>query len=171
MSKIWKVKHLIGGKQTYLFVCVLGALVSGRSVCELFRNVCGSCASSYNGLSSLPCCSVISWFCWRYICMYMFSQWFIFIHFLHGCISFSVLFAVPYSCLLFSMCVAHAEAGLLVWYIIYALYVLLLWACLTVQHNSYCMCYILFHILHLGSYCLFFVPVADIWCWWLWMLC
>jgi hypothetical protein len=26
--------------QTYLFVCVFGALVSGRPVCDLFRNVC-----------------------------------------------------------------------------------------------------------------------------------
>jgi hypothetical protein len=49
------------------------------------------------------------WSCWRYICTYIFSQWFIFILFLHGWISFSVSFAVPYSCLLFSMCVAHSE--------------------------------------------------------------
>jgi len=56
------------------------------------------------------------------------------------------------------------------WCIVYALYALLLWACLTVLHNSYCMCYILFHILHLGSCCLFSAPVADILCCWLWML-
>jgi hypothetical protein len=31
--------------------------------------------------------------------MYRFSQWFIFLLFLHGCISFRVSFAVPYSCL------------------------------------------------------------------------
>jgi len=37
MSKIREVKHLVGGKQTYLFVCVLGALVSGRSVYEKNR--------------------------------------------------------------------------------------------------------------------------------------
>jgi hypothetical protein len=46
--------------------------------------------------------------------MYIDSQWFNFVLFLHGYISFSVSFAVPYSCLLFSMCVAYAEAGLLV---------------------------------------------------------
>ena len=46
--------------------------------------------------------------------MYMFSQWFIFLPFLHGCIGFRVSFAVPYSCMLFSICVARAEAGLLV---------------------------------------------------------
>jgi len=115
MSKISEVKHLIGRKPDIpICVCVLGALVSGRSVCELFRNVCVSCASSYNGLSSLTFCSVISWFCWRYICTYIFSQWFIFIIFLHGCVSFSVSFAFPYSCLLFSMCVAYVKAGLLV---------------------------------------------------------
>jgi len=44
----------------------------------------------------------------------MFSQWFIFLLFLHGCISFRVSFPVPYSCLLFSICVAYADAGLLV---------------------------------------------------------
>jgi len=54
--------------------------------------------------------------------MYMFSQWFIFIHYLHGGISFSVSFAVPYSCLLFSMCLAYAETGFLVlMYRIYSL--------------------------------------------------
>jgi hypothetical protein len=46
--------------------------------------------------------------------MYMFSQWLIFLLFLLGCISFRVSLAVPYSCLLCSICVAYAEAGLLV---------------------------------------------------------
>jgi hypothetical protein len=46
--------------------------------------------------------------------MYMFSQWFIFLLFLHACTSFRVSLAVPFSCLLFSICVAYAETGLLV---------------------------------------------------------
>jgi hypothetical protein len=43
--------------------------------------------------------------------MYMFSQWFILLHFLHGCISFRASFGVPHSCLLFSICVAYADAS------------------------------------------------------------
>jgi hypothetical protein len=46
--------------------------------------------------------------------MYMDSQWFIFVLFVHSCISFSVSFAAPYSCLLFNTCVAYAETELLV---------------------------------------------------------
>jgi hypothetical protein len=38
--------------------------------------------------------------------MYMDSQRFIFVLFLHGCISFSVSLAAAYSCLLFNVCVA-----------------------------------------------------------------
>ena len=57
--------------------------------------------------------------------MYIFPQWFIFVIFLHGWISFSVSFAVPYSCLLFSMCVAYAETGLLV--LMYRICSLCLW--------------------------------------------
>jgi hypothetical protein len=70
--------------------------------------------SSYKEFGSLTYCSVMSTFCWRYIWMYMFSQWFIFLLFLHGCINFRVSLAVPYSCLLFSICVAYSEARLLV---------------------------------------------------------
>jgi len=59
--------------------------------------------------------------------MYMFSQWFIFLLFLHGCINFRVSFAVPYSCLLFSICVAYADAGLLVlMYLICSLYLIVM---------------------------------------------
>jgi hypothetical protein len=39
---------------------------------------------------------------------------FIFCPFLHGCISLRVLSAVPYSCLLFSICAAYADVELLV---------------------------------------------------------
>jgi hypothetical protein len=46
--------------------------------------------------------------------MHRFSLWFIFLFFLHGYISFRVSFAVPYSCLLFSICVAYVKDGLLV---------------------------------------------------------
>jgi len=97
-----------------LCVCVPDVLVCGMFGCELSLIACESCAISYNGFGSLTSCSVMSTFCWRYIWMYMFSQWFNFLLSLHGCISFRVSFAVPYSCLLFSICVAYAEAGLLV---------------------------------------------------------
>jgi hypothetical protein len=45
--------------------------------------------------------------------MYKFSQLFIFCPFLHGCISFRVFSAVPYSCLLSKMCAAYADVVLL----------------------------------------------------------
>jgi hypothetical protein len=110
------------GIWTYLCVWVPDVLVCGRLDCKLFLIVCGSCTSSYNGFGSLICCSVMNRFCRRYIWMYRFSQWLIFLLFLHGCINFRVSFAVPYSCLLFSICVAYAEAGLLVlMYLIYSL--------------------------------------------------
>ena len=95
-----------------LCVCVPDVLVCGMFGCELSLIACGICVSSYNGFGSLTCCSVMSRFCWRY--MYMFSQWFIFLLFLHGCISFRVSFAIPYSSRLLSIFVAYAEAGLLV---------------------------------------------------------
>ena len=69
----------------------------------------GGCVSSYSGLGSFTCCSVISRSCWRYIWMYRFSQLFIFWLFLHGCISLRVFSAVPYSWLLFKICAAYAD--------------------------------------------------------------
>jgi hypothetical protein len=57
--------------------------------------------------------------------MYIIPQWLIFVIFLHGWISFSVSFVVPYSCLLFSMCVACAETGVLV--LMYRICSLCLW--------------------------------------------
>jgi hypothetical protein len=156
---------------TYLCVCVPDVLVCGMFGCKLSLIACGSCASSYNGFGPLTCCSVTSRFYWRYIWMNMFSQWFILLLFLHGCISFRESFAVPYSCLLFSIRVAYAEAGLLVLMYLICSLCLIVMGYLTVQHNSYCMCYILFRIFHLGSYCLLFVPAADILYCWLWMQC
>jgi hypothetical protein len=114
-AKIWR-KWSIWQKRVwnYLCVCVPNVLICGTFGCDLSLIACGSFASSYNGFGSLTCCSMMSRFCWWCIWMYVFSQWFIFLLFLHGCISFRVLFDVPYSCLLFSICVAYAEAGLLV---------------------------------------------------------
>ena len=83
------------------------------SGCVLSSVLCGGCASSYSGLGSLTCCSVMSLFCWRYIWIYKFSQLFIFCPFLQGCISLRVFSAVPYSCLLFKMCAAYAVVVLL----------------------------------------------------------
>ena len=113
-AKIWRKWSTWwkGYGLTYVCVCLMYLSVGCLVVNSLIA--CGSCVSSYNGFGSLTCCSVMSRFCWQYIWMYMFSQWFIFLLFLHGCISFRVSFAVPYSCLLFSICVAYAEAGLLV---------------------------------------------------------
>ena len=93
----------------------------------------------------------------------------IFVLFLHGCISISVSFAVPYSCHLFRMCVAYAEAGLF-WCSVYVLYALLLSACLTALHMLYCMYCILFHTHRLGLWYLISVLVVGIWCYWLWRL-
>jgi len=75
--------------------------------------------------------------------------------FLHGCISFSVSFAVPYSCLLFRMCVAYAEAGLLV--LMQRIYSL----CLIVigLHDS--PTYALLHVLHFISYTPLGFVVSD----------
>jgi len=97
----------------YLYVCaynVPARVVSGYVLSFLSY---GGCASSYSGLGSFTCCSVIGRSSWRYIWMYKFSQLFIFCPFLHGCISFRVFSAVPYSCLLFKICVAYAEVVLL----------------------------------------------------------
>jgi hypothetical protein len=99
---------------TYVCVCVPDVLVCRIFGCEVSLIACRSFASSSNGFGSLTSCSVMSRICWWYIWMYVFSQWFIFLLFLHGCISFRVSFAVPYSCLLFSICVAYADARLLV---------------------------------------------------------
>jgi cell division protein FtsX len=53
--------------------------------------------------------------------MYRFSQWFILLPFLHGFISLSVSSAVPYSCLLSSICPAYADVALL--FLMYRIYV------------------------------------------------
>jgi hypothetical protein len=87
--------------------------------------------------------------------MYMDSQWLNFVLFLHDCISFSVSFAVPYSCLLFRMCVAYAEAGLLV------LMQRICSLCLIVigLHDS--PTYALLHVLHFISYTPLGFVVSD----------
>jgi hypothetical protein len=79
-----EVKHMTE-KGMDLPVCVRAWCTCLWDVCsELFLTSCWSCASSYNGFCLLTCCSLLSSFCWRYIWMYMFSQWFIFLLFLHG---------------------------------------------------------------------------------------
>ena len=74
----------------------------------------GGSARSYSGLCSCTCCSVISLPCCWYICMYKFSQLFMRSPFLQGCINLSVSSTLPYSCLLFNICVAYADVSLLV---------------------------------------------------------
>jgi len=97
----------------YLFVCACDVPVRVVSGYVLSSLSCGGCASSYSGLGSFTCSSVISRSNWRDIWMYTFSKLFIFCPFLHGCISFRVFSAVPYSCLLFKICVAYTEVVLL----------------------------------------------------------
>jgi hypothetical protein len=58
--------------------------------------------------------SSISMLRWLKACIYRASQQFIFVTLLHGFNNSSVSSAVPYSCLLFSMCNTYAEIGLLV---------------------------------------------------------
>ena len=101
------------GCVAYLYVYTCDVPVSVVSGCVLSSLFCGGCASSYSGLGSFTCCSVISRSCWRYFWMYRFSQLFIFYPFLHGCISLRVFSAVPYSCLLFKICAAYADVALL----------------------------------------------------------
>jgi len=144
------------GLWTYLCVCVSGVpayVMSGR---EPILIACGSWAGSYNGFGSLTCCSVMSRFCWRYIWMYMFSQWFIFLLFCMDVLVLECRFLfyihVCYSVYVLRMLMP----GYWFWCILYVLYVLLLWVYLTVQHNSYCMCCILSRIFHLGFYFLLF---------------
>ena len=48
-----KMKHMMERVWTYLCVCMPNVLVCGIFGCELSLSVCGSCASSYNILSSL----------------------------------------------------------------------------------------------------------------------
>jgi len=77
------------------------------------------------------------------LCMQRVSQQLIFLPLLHGFNNSSVSSAVPYSCLLFSMCNAYAEIGLLVLtYRVCVLYVFLLLSFLSVLHMNCCKCYI-----------------------------
>jgi hypothetical protein len=73
--------------------------------------------------------------------MYRDFQQFIFVPLLHGFDNSRVSSAVPYSCLLFSMCNAYAEIGLLVLMYHVFLYVLLLFIFLIVLHMNCCKCY------------------------------
>ena len=62
----------------YLFVCACVVpvdAVSGYVLSSVFH---GGFASSYSGLGSFTCCSVMSLFCWWSIWIYKFSQLFIF---------------------------------------------------------------------------------------------
>jgi hypothetical protein len=85
--------------------------------------------------------------------MYKFSQ-FIFCPFLHGCISFRVFFAVPYSCLLFKICAAYAEVVLL------DLMCRICSLCLVVMGLPDCPTYFLLHVLHFISY----IPLGFLFC-------
>jgi hypothetical protein len=78
--------------------------------------------------------------------MYSPSQIFIFGPFLHGCNSFRVLSAVPYSCMLFSIWVAYAEVVLL------ALMYRICSLCLVVMGLPDCPTYFMLHVLQLISY-------------------
>jgi len=116
------------------------------------------------GFMALTCCSSISMLCWWKVCLYRTSQQFILVPLLHGVNNYSVSSAVPYSCLLFSMCNACAEIRL--FFLMYRVCSL----CLVAIELSDCPTYQLLQALHLSLYIpLEFVPVLAIlsvscWC-------
>jgi hypothetical protein len=122
----------------------------------------GICARSYIGLLSGSCCSGISLLCLLYACMYIDSQISILVPFWQCFSNCSVVFAVPYSCLLCKMCVAQADVRLVRLIYLICSVCLVFIDYLSVRYTpSYMYCN-LFYILQMDHYSWDFMRVVEI---------
>ena len=113
------------------------------------------------GFIYLLFCDKLIWLA-VYLDIYRFSQLFILCPFLHGCISLRVLYAVPYSCLLFRICAAYANVAF------FDLMQRICSLCLMVMGlPDFLMHFLLYyctllHIFHLDFCSVFFLLIVDI---------